>query len=303
MNQLGTATGDHQVPRVTTISPNFGMVIHAGQGQKLRQLSPELVVQLFQQSGLLLFRDFGVTLEEFSEFTQQFTAHFVIHRNNLRQQIGLDPTIQTVFSDRRALPFHGEMYYVPARPNCNGRPDILWFYCIKPGETLGETILCDGIQVWQSLSADARDCFERRKLCYRHRTPSAVWKSLSPEPATFLGNLAAVPGVVNCRVDARGDLRWDYVAPAAQKSKYTNQVAFVNSLLPQSDAYDVTFEDGSCLPEELRQHIVEITKLLTVPIHWQALDVAMVDNTRCMHGRYLNDEQRKLLVRMSIANF
>ena len=303
MNRPHSEADDLQPLKVTPMSPFLGQVVYPAHDQELNRLSSERVIQLFRQAGVLLFRGFRPTLDEFSSFTQQFTAHFVIHRNSLRRQIGRDPTIQTVFLDRGALPFHGEMHFVPPRPNSNGRPDILWFYCIQPGRTLGETILCDGIQVWQSLSQGARDCFQRHSLCYRHRTPSSVWRSLSPEPSTFLGNLARVPGVMNCQVDAGGDLQWDYVAPAAHRCKYTNQVAFVNSLLPQSDAYEVTFEDGSSITQELRSHISEVAQGLSVPIHWQASDVAMVDNTRCMHGRYLNDEERKLVVRMSIANF
>ena len=303
MTELRSDVGAPSLPEITPLSPGFGRVVHAIDGQTLGQLSPELVISLFQQAGVLLFRGFAATLEEFSFFTQQFTTHFVIHRNASRHQFGSDPTIQTVFSDRRGLPFHGEMYYVPARPNSNGRPDILWFYCIQPGRSLSQTILCDGVEVWHSLSQDARDCFERRRLCYRHRTPASVWTSLSAEPSTFLGNLARLPGVVNCHVDKGGDLQWDYIDPAAHRTKYADQIAFVNSLLPESDAYDVMFEDGSSVPTELRQHVLEVTDRLTVPIHWQARDVAMVDNTRLMHGRYLNDEHRQLVVRMSIANF
>jgi alpha-ketoglutarate-dependent taurine dioxygenase len=303
VNELLSQTRDAGYLDATPINPELGRMIQAASGQTLRQLPSERVIELFQHAGLLVFRNFGATLEDFSDFTRQFTAQFVIHRNSSRRQIGQDPTIQTVFTDRGALPFHGEMYYVPARSNCNSRPDILWFYCIQPGRNLGETIFCDGIQVWESLSQDARDCFERHRLRYRHRTPSSVWRSLSPEPSSFLDNLARVPGVTNCRVEASGDLQWDYVTPAAQKTKYTDRIAFVNSLLPPSDAYEVTFEDGSYVPQELRRHVLRTTERLCVPIHWQELDVAMVDNTRCMHGRYSNDEDRKIVVRMSIANF
>ena len=288
---------------VTALSPDLGQIVHSVRGLGLRQVSSERVIHLFKQAGVLLFRGFGSTLEEFSDFTAKFTSQFVIHRNSLRHQIGANPTIQTVFVDPGSLPFHGEMHYVPARHNPNGRPDILWFYCIHPGRALGETILCDGITVWQSLSADARNYFERRKLRYRHRTPSVVWKSVSSDPAVFLSNLACVPGVTNCQVDSRGDLQWDFVTPAAQRTKYTDKVAFVNSLLPPSDAYEVSFDDGSTVPQELRQHILEVTERLTVAIQWQACDIAMVDNTRCMHGRYSNDEDRKIIVKMSISNF
>ena len=61
----------------------------------------------------------------------------------------------------------------------------------------------------------------------------------------------------------------------------------------------VRFEDDTEIPEDVRQEIDEVTENLTAEIPWAAGDMAIVDNTRMLHGRRsFTDENRAILARM-----
>lgn len=288
-----------------TIEPldeHVGRVIRSGASRNILALDAEEVAGLFKTYGLLLFRGFRLDEEKFRQFTAQFSAEFIVHRNSLRRRVSTDGTTQTVQADQSSIPFHGEMYYVPNFFDQFARPDILWFYCVRPALRRGETIICDGVRVLSSLSEPTGELFRARRIRYSHRTSAEVWRRLVRGRDDLLGHLSGVEGVANCRFDTDDTLFWDYHISAIQKTRHTGQDAFVNSLLPPSQIYSVGFEDGSEITQDVRDEILSVTERLTVPLKWQADDLAMIDNTRFMHGRYLNDERRLVYVRMSKSN-
>jgi len=77
-----------------------------------------------------------------------------------------------------------------------------------------------------------------------------------------MNKLAAIAEVSNCRLDSDGTLLWEYHVSAISRTKYGNQEAFVNSILPRSDVYRITFEDGTDISEELRMEILKTAEKL-----------------------------------------
>ena len=61
------------------------------------------------------------------------------------------------------IPPHAEMAYTPFRP------DMLWFYCETPASQGGETLLCDGLDLWSRLRPATKDLFLSQKLTYRKK--------------------------------------------------------------------------------------------------------------------------------------
>ena len=288
---------------VEPLRSTLGVLFSSDEATDLLSLDRKEVIEQFKSRGLILFRGFKADLEDFRAVTARFTQEFMVHRNPLRKHVDADGTTQTVQSDRSGIPFHGEMYYLPDIAGPYGRPDIIWFYCAQPAAKDGETTICDGVEMFSALDDSVKALFLRNKLKYSHRSPEKFWKAIADNPAALMNKLAAIAEVSNCRLDSDGTLLWEYHVSANSRTKYGNQEAFVNSILPRSDVYRITFEDGTDISEELRMEILKTAEKLCLPLRWEIHDLAMVDNTRCMHGRRHNDEKRQIFVRMSKANF
>lgn len=62
----------------------------------------------------------------------------------------------------------------------------------------------------------------------------------------------------------------------------------------------VRFSNGEKIPDDIILTIEQIANTLSVPITWQKGDIAIIDNTRILHGRRtLTDTERLLYSRMS----
>ena len=66
----------------------------------------------------------------------------------------------------------------------------------------------------------------------------------------------------------------------------------------------VSFDDGAPVPASTRLSVLRTCNRAMARIEWLAGDVAMVDNSRMMHGRMpFEDTGREIHVRMGTAAF
>ena len=85
-----------------------------------------------------------------------------------------------------------------------------------------------------------------------------------------------------------GSLYTEFIIPAAAKTRLSPQIAFANSLLGPSFNYEsprIVLDDYTEVPEEVLQDIRHATEKWTENIDWMDGDIAIIDNTRTMHGR------------------
>ena len=79
-------------------------------------------------------------------------------------------------------------------------------------------------------------------------------------------------------------------------------LAFANALLGPSHNYEppvYTLEDGSVVTPEEIEDLRDVAEACTAEINWQDGDVAVIDNTRVMHGRRaIKDQDRQLYIGM-----
>jgi hypothetical protein len=102
-----------------------------------------------------------------------------------------------------------------------------------------------------------------------------------------------------------------FLTPAHTQEIYSGRRAFVNNILPvivqQSRGHEhskVFLEDDTPIPADVLAEIEALAEELTVPLPWQRGDLAMINNSRCMHGRrQFNDSQREIFVRMAVDVF
>ena len=75
-----------------------------------------------------------------------------------------------------------------------------------------------------------------------------------------------------------------------------------NSIRGPYGGQTVLLEDDSPIPGSVKQDVMEASEKLTEEIPWRNGDVAIVDNTRFMHGRTaFSDPQRRIFAALSFA--
>ncbi len=112
---------------------------------------------------------------------------------------------------------------------------------------------------------------------------------------------ASIP---NQDFELRDDGSIDYqiqVAPV-RPSSLSNGQAFANAILGPSHNYEppvYTLADGGVVSAGEIEALRDIAETCTVEINWQDGDVAVIDNTRIMHGRRaIKDADRQLFIGM-----
>lgn len=281
-----------RIPGQSAFTREFGAIIADDGSRSLRALDIDQVMRVFRSSGFILFRGFAVEEDGLRAFTDRFTARFIGHGNLDRTLISEDSTLMTVTPGQDVIHAHSEMSYTPLRP------DVIWFHCVQPASEHGETFVVDGVRVYDEMRAPTRALLSSRKIVHRFRdiAPEAWQRMLRTDDAgAALRMLDALPGF-SYQITAAGRLDAEYVTSAIKPTKYGRALAFNSSILDVGGV----FQDGSEIPAEIFRELKEQTGDLARLIAWKANDIAMIDNTRILHGRRpFTDPRRRLHIRMA----
>jgi alpha-ketoglutarate-dependent taurine dioxygenase len=276
-------------------------------GHSPGQWDAQAITDALQSTGFVLLRNQVRSLHEMEALTRSMCDRFQVHPNIRRPHISSDGLTQEVDPGTHALPPHAELSYTPFYP------DTMWFYCVQPPETDGQTTACDGVALLEQLPEDTRRFFENNRIQYNHHYPAQAWqRSLGADTAEealkrLLGLYATVQerGDLTVQVEADGSLRSKYIRSAIGRSR-DGRETFCNSVeishlqtVIAMRGGTVSMEEGQPVP---RAHLTAITRAAErciVPIQWQAHDILMIDNSRAMHGRRgFCDINRRLYLRM-----
>jgi alpha-ketoglutarate-dependent taurine dioxygenase len=295
---------------VAPLFETFGVAVTAP-GTRLVDLRLDDVVRVFTETGLILFRGFDTSVEDFERFGDLLSGDFMVYTGGGYVRRTVDTasgTIQSVnyylrgddWQSTFELPVHGEMYYLSQRPL------VMFFYCVTPAQQDGETSFCDGTEVYRGLRESTRDLFRRQRLKYIRTYEPGEWEirfdATGPDD---VARFCAENGL-SCTFDERGALRTEYLHPATIKSRWGAHDVFTNNILTvvwQEETGKrntfVRLEDGSPIPDDVIQEIKDVTFRLRRLHPWRPKEVAIVDNTRVLHGRMsFDDQRRQLLSRM-----
>lgn len=301
---------DHSID-ITPVTELTGTLLTPASSNISRSMpQSEDVVPLLKERGALLFRGFDLGKDKFVQFTEQLTPDFIDYSGGsyARDAIDGDNTVLSVTGNRQffAVPLHGEMFYTKYKPT------ILWFYCISPPASDGETTVCDGVEIFNQLSAATQKLFTEKDIKYIRHYSNEVWQGiyLTDDPQR-VAEICADRDTQFVHHAADNSISTEYQCSAIAKPLYTDKPAFVNNILPvmvqEANGHThsiVRFADGSKISDEVIAEINEVADRLTIPVAWQAGDLVMVDNSRLMHGRFaFNDTQRELNMRMSTTTF
>jgi len=252
--------------------------------------------------GWTLLRGFQMDMPAFSAITSQLckTITFDPARENT------DKTTQKVDAGLGPIGLHIENGNTPV---C---PDIVAFYSTKAAFEGSQTTICDGRRVFDAFSAAQQARWSQRMTVTR-TLPEALWKRYlanehpaisEPEQVTHehvMQFKASVPDQ-DFTLNDDGSLEYRIKVSPVRGSSVSGGHAFANAILGPSHNYEppvYTLDDGSTVSADEVEELRDIAETCTVEINWQDGDVAIIDNTRVMHGRRaIKDEDRQLFIGM-----
>jgi alpha-ketoglutarate-dependent taurine dioxygenase len=281
-------------------------VAPATSDESILSLDPAEVARIFAAENLVLFRGFATPIEAFKQFSEQLCTDFMTYEGgaSARRAIGGDPTLMSVTepSHTFAIPLHGEMYYAKHRPR------ILWFYCVRPASSGGETTAADGAAFCDALSTGTRTLFEDNRIRYICTHGDGRWQVLfgTNDPAAVRRYCEASDTSFAWN-DRDRSVTTEYVSSALSDSQFGDRRVFINNVMTMThwEAHGVRrrvvrLEDGSPIPTRVVAELQDLEAKMTLPVAWQPRDVLMVDNTRYLHGRRsFSDPGREICVRLS----
>jgi alpha-ketoglutarate-dependent taurine dioxygenase len=242
------------------------------------------------RDGYVLLRGFASGITEFGELVRRVSVRTT-----------LDPArtfhgdiVQAIDPGDHAIPLHSENSTTPFAP------DLVWFYCAKAAATGSQTTVADGYRVWNALTPAARRAFSAQDVVFAREVPGPIWRTMvshlmggakRPQDVEFADLHRILGGDPALTLESRpgGAVYYAFRTPAVHRTRFGDRPAFCNSLLnPGTEHYakpELTFADGSPVPDALLAEVAEAGEAVTEEIDWRDGDVVVVDNTRVMHGR------------------
>jgi len=255
-----------------------------------------------QKDGWAILRGFDMDMQAFSDLTAQFCKTITFdparehsEKNTQMVDAGLGP-----------IGLHIENGNTPV---C---PDIVAFYSTKAAFEGSQTTICDGRAVYDKFD-DALKTRWSQKMTVKRRLPEELWKRYlanehpaisEPEEVTHEHILQFKAAIPNQDFSMNDDGSLDYMLQVSpvRPSSLSQGLGFANAILGPSHNYEAptyTMEDGSAVTGDEIEALREIAETCTVEINWQDGDVAILDNTRIMHGRRaIKDQDRRLFIGM-----
>ena len=204
-------------------------------------------------------------------------------------------------------------------------PTQIFFCCVQPATTGGQTTVGDARLPLSLLDAEIVEAFESKGITYIRNLHSGTglgpsWmEAFETKDRDFLENYCREndikytwtdDGVVRLEQTrtaiqfhpVTGDKIWfnqvDQFFPAIYGDEiYETMLSLVNN---DKDALPMfsRFGDGTEIPKSYIEQIITLLDDITIPVPWQKGDILMVDNMTALHGRLPYTGERSILASM-----
>lgn len=270
-----------------------GVSISPDIDSNISSIDKDAIIKLFEKNGVILLRGYDFSPENILNFTNQYTEKYSRDANRRKNRFN-KKNIRDVDLGTDAHTLHSEGSYSPVSP------EIIWFYCNVAPKKGGETILCDGMKLWNKLSVSTKAFFLAEPLLFNIEIETgAIRKGKGKQ--SWISNTPGTSGNINWD---KGILEFTQLQYAVRKTRFGNSLAFSNHLLAelgkdnQIKNKKMMTSSGKEISESIMNEIKEKSELITYDHQWKAKDLIMVDNIRFMHGRrsFKKDIKRDIVI-------
>jgi alpha-ketoglutarate-dependent taurine dioxygenase len=282
------------------------------------------------RAGAMLIRGTGISSA--AEFREICTAICPQLRNYVGGDSPRTGIAEQVYTSTE-YPAHLEVFLHNELSYAGWSPDRLFFGCLLPAESGGETQIADGREIYRRLDPTIRDRFESRGVTYLQHLwdagdASGIGKSWQEtfetrdrvQVETYLRESgmefewtdlglrtsATHPAVLEHRVT--GEKCWHNQADQWHREMAGVKVSFGGAddarVDPRTSGVEtlgnhVTYGDGTEIdPTDLR-HVRTVSQSCETLFPWRAGDVLALDNVSTMHGRKPFTGHRRVIVAMA----
>lgn len=276
--------------------------------------------QLLDHGGIL-FRGFEITTPEaFEQLCRAVSTELLEYneRSSPRTQVSANVYTSTDYPAQQSIFLHNENSYQRTFPQ------KIFFFCLTPAATGGETPIADCRQVFQRISPKVRERFMEKGWMYVRNVGDGFglpWQTIfQTESREVVERECRRKGIkVEWKDDQR--LRLSTVLPAVVKHPQSGELSWFNHatffhittldpvlrevLLAEFAEEDLPtntyYGDGSRIEPEVLEELREVYRQQTVSFPYKAGDVMLLDNMLTAHGRAPYSGSRKILVAMADA--
>lgn len=329
MVELLRAAHDPAAHAVSATAPMGGLqastlpvLVLAEAGQSIHEL--ENVVRLAALSALsstggVLFRGFKIGSPlDFRKFAASFGQPLASYEfgSTPRSKVFAGVYSSTEYPAHQHIPLHNEQSYTRAWPS------RIWFHCMTPSRTGGETPIADSRLVYRRVPEAVREAFAARELLYVRNysgTLDLPWQRVfNTGDRAKVERYCAEQGI-ECTWKADGELRTRQRCQAVLQHPDTGEWLWFNqahlfhvsalepaardsllAVVPEHELpRNVYFGDGTPIPDDMLEAVRRVYDDTKVAFAWQAGDVLMLDNRLVAHGRHPFTGDRKVIVAMA----
>lgn len=269
--------------------------------------------------GGLLFRDFDIgEVSRFELFVRTLSPELMdyLDQHTPRTRVTEAVYTSTEYPADHYIPFHSE------NSKNHVWPLKIWFFCLQPAASGGETPIADNRKVFQLLDPRIKERFISKQVMYVRNFGEGV--GLSWQTAFQTENKNVVEEY--CRRSRmeftwkdRNRLRLRHVCQAIAGHPVTGETVWFNqahlfhvaglepavreSLLGMFKKEDLPsnayYGDGGRIEDSVIEEIRECYRTVAVTFPWQPGDLLMLDNMLVAHGRTPFVGSRRVLVAMA----
>jgi alpha-ketoglutarate-dependent taurine dioxygenase len=269
--------------------------------------------------GGVLFRGFPLeTVADFERFITSTSDSWTAYREPAtpRSQVSGNIFTSTDYPAEHPIFLHNE------NSHCTTWPLKIFFFCVTPAESGGETPIADCRAVYRRIDPAIRERFEAKGWMYVRNFGDGLgfgWQQVFETDSREGVEAYCRANGMQALWKDNNRLRTQYVRPAVVRHPRTGEPIWFNhgtffhvsTLSPSirealladfgedGVPYNTYYGDGTRIEPEVMDHLREAYQRETIAFPWQKGDLLMLDNMLVAHGRAPYSGARKTVVGMA----